>query len=137
MQIHNTAEGKFSKTRVEEFWRLVEGIKWESGRSAAAIKMDLMKIIGPTAAISNKRIALFYALNLVNEFTRWVQQEEITEKYDLVCVEIAAGNVIGGGKYNYEQYLQNPKYLVSELENISLDDNFIKSLPTDDDYYNI
>ena len=135
MQIHDTANSRFSKAKVEEFWRMVDSIKWEDGRNAESIKLDLMKIVSPTAAETNKRIAFFYALHLVDLFKTWQRNIGDEQRYDIVDLEFAASNVVGGGKFNYDQFITEPRYLASELQCVSVDDNFIKCLPSDDDYY--
>lgn len=135
MQIHDTANSRFSKLKIEEFWRMVEGIKWEEGRNAETIKMDLMKIMTPSYAEINKRIAYFYMLHLVDEFKKWHHHDKNEEKYDVVDLEFAASNVIGGGKFNYDQIVAAPQYLANEVSIVSIEDNFLKCLPTDDDYY--
>ena len=135
MQIHDTANSRFSKPKVEEFWRMVEGVKWEEGRSAETVKLDLMKIMTPSCAETNKRIAYFYALHLVDSFKRWQHTMGDEEKYDMIDLEFAASNAIGGGKFNYDQFITSPQYLAAEVSNVSIDDNFMKCLPTDDDYY--
>lgn len=114
---------------------MVEGVKWEEGRNAETIKMDLMKIMTPSTAETNKRIAYFYALHLVDEFKKWQHRAGDEETYDVVDLEFAASNVIGGGKFNYDQFIATPQYLAAEVSNVSIEDNFMKCLPTDDDYY--
>lgn len=135
MQIHDTANSRFSKPKLEEFWRMVEGVNWEEGRNAESVKMDLMKIMTPSSAETNKRIAYFYALHLVDEFKKWQRRTNDETRYDLVDLEFAASNVIGGGKFNYDQFITAPHYLAGEAISASVDDNFMKCLPTDDDYY--
>lgn len=135
MQIHDTANSRFSKAKVEEFWRMVDSINWEEGRNAESVKSDLMKIVSPTAAETNKRIAFFYALHLVDLFKIWHRNAEDDQQFDIVYLEFAASNVVGGGKFNYDQFLIEPKFLANEVQSVSVDDNFSKCLPSDDDYY--
>ena len=135
MQIHDTANSRFSKHKVEDFWRMVEGIKWEDGYCAETIKLDLMKVMTPSVAENNKRIAYFYTLHLVDAFKLWQHTTSNDENYDMIDLEFAASNVVGGGKFNYDQFIAAPQYLAAEANNVSIDDNFAKYLPTDDDYY--
>lgn len=114
---------------------MVDSIKWEEGRNAESVKADLMKVVSPTSAETNKRIAYFYALHLVDLFKTWQRNSGDIQRYDIVDLEFAASNVVGGGKFNYEQFLIEPRYLASEHQTVSVDDNFIKCLPSDDDYY--
>jgi hypothetical protein len=135
MQTHDNANSRFSKTKVEEFWRLVDSIKWENGRNAESVKTDLMKLVSSTTAETNKRIAVFYALQLVDAFRQWHASTQATERYDAVDLEFAASNAVGGGKFNYNQFIAEPRCLASEISNTSIEDNFLKCLPSEDDYY--
>lgn len=136
MQIHSSAVSRFSKDQINEFWRVVESINWQERQDAAVVKNDLMTQMSPRSADVTKRIALFYVLNLVNEFKNWQHTQQDDKMYNLYDLECAASNVIGGGKINFEEYFKAPNYLLGEIEQVDVANNFLHSLPTEDDYYN-
>lgn len=135
MQIHSSAASRFSKDQINEFWRVIDSINWPERQDATVVKSDLMMQMSPRSADINKRIATFYALNLVNEFKNWQHIQDDTKTYNLYDVECAASNVIGGGKINYEEHFKSPQYLISEINSVDIANNFLRSLPSEDDYY--
>jgi hypothetical protein len=135
MQIHSSAVSRFSKDQINEFWRVVDSINWPERQDATVVRSDLMMQMSPRSAEVTKRIATFYALNLVNEFKSWQHSQDDTKTYNLYDLECAASNVIGGGKINYEEYFKSPHYLVNEVDAVDVANNFLHSLPTEDDYY--
>lgn len=137
MQIHNSAASRFSKEQISEFWRVVDSINWQERQNAVAIKSDLMMQMSPRTADVTKRIAMFYVLNLVNEFKNWQHSQGDNTMHNLYDLECAASNVLGIGKLNYEEHFKTPQYLISELEQVDASNNFLRSLPSEDDYYSI
>lgn len=133
MQIHNSAASRFCKEQISEFWRMVDSINWQERQNAIAVKSDLMMQMSPRTADVTKRIAMFYILNLINEFKNNVADEE----YNLYDLECAASNVIGNGKLNYEEYFKSPQYLINDIEQVDAYNNFFHCLPSEDDYYTI
>lgn len=135
MQIHSNAINRFSKDEINEFWRVVESINWPDRQDAAVVRSDLMMQMSPRTAETTKRIAVFYILNLVNEFKSWQHGEDIQTAFNLHDLECAASNVIGAGKLNYEEYFKQPNYLVDDVEHVDIANNFLLCMPTEDDYY--
>ena len=135
MQIHNSATSRFSKEQISEFWRVVDSINWQDRQNAVAVKNDLMMQMSPRTADVTKRIAMFYVLNLVNEFKNCESIQNSMPTYNLYDLECAASNVLGGGKINYEEYFKSPQYLLNALEQVDVVNNFLRSLPSEDDYY--
>lgn len=135
MQIHNSAASRFSKDQINEFWRVVDSINWQERQNAVAVKGDLMTQMSPRTADVTKRIAMFYILNLVNEFKNWQHNQDDYSTHNLYDLECAASNVLGGGKLNYEEFFKTPHYLQNELDQVDALNNFLRSLPSEDDYY--
>lgn len=137
MQIHNSAASRFSKEQISDFWRLVDSINWRDRQNAAAIKSSLMMQMSPRTADITKRIATFYILNLVNEFKNWQHNQDDYSMHNLYDLECAASNVLGDGKITYEEYYKQPRYMLNEIEQVDVLNNFLRSLPSEDDYYTI
>jgi hypothetical protein len=137
MQIHNSAASRFSKEQISDFWRLIDSINWRDRQNAAAIKGDLMMQMSPRTADVTKRIATFYVLNLVNEFKNWQHSQDDYSMHNLYDLECAASNALGDGKITYEEYFKQPHYMLNEIEQVDALNNFLHSLPSEDDYYTI
>lgn len=139
MQNHSGAEQKFSKSSVDEFWRVVESIDWPSRKNASAIRMDLMRILSPKAASQCDTILRFYIDELYQIFLSWEsKQDEFygkpANKHD---IRVAAGNAVGGGRFEYDQFCLTPNSLLHEITQIQQDNCFVQVFPTDDDYYSL
>lgn len=135
MQIHSIASGKFTANGVDEFWRTVDSINWPERQDSMGIREDLIKSISPREAVRLRTIATFYMINLVSVFKTWQTAAGDPQSYDLFALESLASNIVGGGKLNYDEYYNNPKYVKVECANIDISNDFILSLPSDENYY--
>lgn len=136
MQTHNTAISLHTKNSVDEFWRLVDSIRWSADESDAdSIRHELMQQLSPSDAKKMKRIATFYVMQLVNQMMQWHSYNEISKMYSLPLLEGAASNIIGGGQFNFDEYVRSPQYIVSELKNVNVGNTFLDALPDEDEYF--
>jgi len=133
MQIHKLAEERFSPEAVNNFWNIITHINWNEESSTQIVKTELMKLLTPNTAEQMRRICFFYAYALTGAYVDYCKSVE--EEYNTREVECASSNVISGGKYHYDEYLANPRYMKTDIDNISLTDNVLLSIPSEDDYY--
>jgi hypothetical protein len=136
MKIHKAADEKFGTATIEEFWRLVSSVMWDSSKFASHIRNELKKMLSPRRAETMREVLQYYSYGLIVQYKRYLISSLVhNNEVDLQEAEDAASNIIGGGKMNYDEFMNRPQMMQSEIEEVHIGNNFKLAIPTESDYF--
>lgn len=126
-KIHEIANNQFTKEKVDDFWRVIESVRWDGDQSVYEIRNNLMTMMSPTTASLYNKILTAYATALLK-----VHEHNIDNEITNAAAQLGAFNEVGLGKLNYDTVVNSESWYIELRDS---DNSFENAIPDEDDYY--